>query len=314
MLAEAKREAERVVKEARDQQARLISDEEVYKQAERAAEEIIEDARETERQIRLGAEDYADEILSTLEVNLEKFLAAVRRGRDRLAGRRGRAGRGRLAASPDRVSSARAEGCRGRSDAQGVADDAPRLADALARAFEDDPGLSHLLPDASDRTRRLRLFFETELRGDRAAARARLDHRGAWSGRAVWAPPDGWRVPITATACARCPRWSGCSGGGCRWRSARGCAWRRRHPRNATPLVPGGHGRRPGVAGQGPRDGAHAARRSRALDAAGAPAYLESSTPAQPRALRAQRVRGHGRVQPPSGGPPLWQMWREPAA
>ena len=87
MLAEAKREAERMVKEAREQQERLISDEEVYKQAERAAEEIIEDARETERQIRLGAEDYADEILSTLEVNLQKFLAAVQRGRDRLAGR-----------------------------------------------------------------------------------------------------------------------------------------------------------------------------------------------------------------------------------
>jgi vacuolar-type H+-ATPase subunit H len=87
MLAEAKREAERVVKEARDQSERLISNEEVYKQAERAAEEIIEDARETERQIRLGAEDYADEILSTLEVNLEKFLSAVQRGRDRLAGR-----------------------------------------------------------------------------------------------------------------------------------------------------------------------------------------------------------------------------------
>src|SRR5690349_24440416 len=87
MLAEAKREAERVVKEARDQQSRLISDEEVYKQAERAAEEIVEDARETERAIRLGAEDYADEILSTLEVNLEKFLSAVQRGRDRLAGR-----------------------------------------------------------------------------------------------------------------------------------------------------------------------------------------------------------------------------------
>src|SRR5919107_891267 len=77
MLAEAKREAERVVKEARDQQSRLISDEEVYKQAERAAEEIIEDARETERQIRLGAEDYADEILSTLEggASRQTFLA-----------------------------------------------------------------------------------------------------------------------------------------------------------------------------------------------------------------------------------------------
>ena len=33
------------------------------------------------------AEDYADEILGTLEVNLSKFIAAVGRGRDRLAGR-----------------------------------------------------------------------------------------------------------------------------------------------------------------------------------------------------------------------------------
>src|SRR5665647_1552831 len=87
MLAEAKREAERIVKEARDQQARLVSDQEVVKQAENHAEDIIEEARSREREIRLGAEDYADDILNTLEVNLEKFLAAVQRGRDRLAGR-----------------------------------------------------------------------------------------------------------------------------------------------------------------------------------------------------------------------------------
>ena len=87
MLAEAKREAERIMKEARDRQDRLISDEEVTKQAERAAEDIIEDAHSREREIRLGAEDYADEILNTLEVNLSKFIAAVRRGRDRLAGK-----------------------------------------------------------------------------------------------------------------------------------------------------------------------------------------------------------------------------------
>jgi len=79
MLAEAKREAERTVKE--------VSDEEITKQAERAAEDIIEDARGREREIRLGAEDYADEILGTLEVNLTKFVAAVQRGRDRLAGK-----------------------------------------------------------------------------------------------------------------------------------------------------------------------------------------------------------------------------------
>ena len=87
MLAEAKREAERIVKEARERQDRLISQEEVTKAAERAAEDIIEDARAREREIRLGAEDYADEILNTLEVNLSKFIAAVQRGRERLQGK-----------------------------------------------------------------------------------------------------------------------------------------------------------------------------------------------------------------------------------
>ena len=87
MLAEAKREAERIVKEARERQEQLISEEEVTKQAERAAEDIIEDARAREREIRLGAEDYADEILNTLEVNLSKFIAAVQRGRERLQGK-----------------------------------------------------------------------------------------------------------------------------------------------------------------------------------------------------------------------------------
>jgi cell division septum initiation protein DivIVA len=87
MLAEAKREAERVVKEARERQARLVSEQEITKQAERAAEDIIEDARSREREIRLGAEDYADEILNTLEVNLTKFIGAVQRGRERLQGK-----------------------------------------------------------------------------------------------------------------------------------------------------------------------------------------------------------------------------------
>ena len=68
-------------------QMRATIPEEITKQAERAADEIVEEARGREREIRLGAEDYADEILNTLEVNLQKFLAAVQRGRDRLAGR-----------------------------------------------------------------------------------------------------------------------------------------------------------------------------------------------------------------------------------
>ena len=115
MLAEAKREAERIVKEARERQERLVGEEEITKQAERAAEDIVEDARAREREIRLGAEDYADEILNTLEVNLSKFIAAVQRGRERLQGkdepRRGqlatRASRPQESARDSSASSAR---------------------------------------------------------------------------------------------------------------------------------------------------------------------------------------------------------------
>ena len=56
-------------------------------QRERKAGALVEDARAREREIRLGAEDYADEILNTLEVNLSKFIAAVQRGRERLQGK-----------------------------------------------------------------------------------------------------------------------------------------------------------------------------------------------------------------------------------
>ena len=57
------------------------------KLAEKQATELLDDARMREREVRLGAEDYADEVLGTLEVNLEKFTAAVRRGRERLQGK-----------------------------------------------------------------------------------------------------------------------------------------------------------------------------------------------------------------------------------
>jgi cell division septum initiation protein DivIVA len=87
MLAEAKGEAERLLAEANEKAARLASEEDIVRLAEKQAKELVEEAREREREIRLGAEDYADEVLGNLEVNLEKFLAAVRRGRERLQGR-----------------------------------------------------------------------------------------------------------------------------------------------------------------------------------------------------------------------------------
>ena len=86
MLAEAKREAERIAAETREHQTQLVSQHELIRQAEHAAEEIIEDAHVREHEIRLGADDYADEILNALESNLAKFMAAIQRGRERLRG------------------------------------------------------------------------------------------------------------------------------------------------------------------------------------------------------------------------------------
>jgi len=87
MLNEAKRESERIGAEAREAATQQASEQEIVKLAEREAAQILEEARIREREVRLGAEDYADEVLSTLEVNLGKFLAAVQRGRERLQGR-----------------------------------------------------------------------------------------------------------------------------------------------------------------------------------------------------------------------------------
>ena len=74
MLAEAKREVDRMLGEAREQAAREASQTEIVRLAEQQAQEIVEDARRQARETRLEMEDWADGILSTLEVNLDRFL------------------------------------------------------------------------------------------------------------------------------------------------------------------------------------------------------------------------------------------------
>lgn len=87
MIEEAEKEATRIIEEAREKAEKMASETEVVKLAEKRANEMIEAAQAREREIRLGAEDYADEMLANLEVNLGKLLTAVQRGRDRLQGR-----------------------------------------------------------------------------------------------------------------------------------------------------------------------------------------------------------------------------------
>jgi vacuolar-type H+-ATPase subunit H len=86
MLDEARSESDRIIRSAQDEAEKITSEEEVLKRAEKQSTEIMEDARRREREIRLGAEDYADEVLANLEENLGKLLEAVQRGRTKLQG------------------------------------------------------------------------------------------------------------------------------------------------------------------------------------------------------------------------------------
>ena len=87
MLAEADREAARMLEEAREERARLLGKDEVAKAAEQRAGVLLDEARALDREIRLGAEDYANGILEHLDIYLGNFRAAVVRGRERLTGR-----------------------------------------------------------------------------------------------------------------------------------------------------------------------------------------------------------------------------------
>ena len=87
MLEEAEKEANRVLEEARARAEAMAAEQEIVKLAEQQAAEILDNARAREREVRLGAEDYADEMMANLEVNLGKLLTAVQRSRDRLQGK-----------------------------------------------------------------------------------------------------------------------------------------------------------------------------------------------------------------------------------
>jgi regulator of protease activity HflC (stomatin/prohibitin superfamily) len=77
-------EVDRLLAEAREQAVREASQTEIVKIAERQAQDIVDEARREAREARLEMEDWADSMLASLEVNLDRFLTAVRRGRERL--------------------------------------------------------------------------------------------------------------------------------------------------------------------------------------------------------------------------------------
>ena len=189
--------------------------------------------------------------------------------------------------------------------------DAEALSDVLARAFSDDPGFAHVLPDERDRTERLRIFFETELHSV-ALPRGLVWTTEELLGAAVWGAPDGWRVPLTASL-RDGPAMLRAFG-----RRLPLALWSRlrmdaKHPKRPPHWYLAVLGVAPEWQGRGL--GSLLMRPAfDEMDAARLPAYLETST------FRARTLYERhgfvvtGELNVPMGGPPIWLMWRDAEA
>ena len=74
LLAKARRDAEMMVEQAREEQLRLASHEAVVQRANEEAERIVQDASDDARRLRLEAEDYVDAKLAQIENHLQRIL------------------------------------------------------------------------------------------------------------------------------------------------------------------------------------------------------------------------------------------------
>ena len=187
-------------------------------------------------------------------------------------------------------------------------DDARPLGAALARAFADDPVMRWLLPAARARTDRLPRLFTLELLQFYLPKDEVYTTRDL-SGGALWAPPGGWRTPLTNLLRAA-PRLAWTLRGNVPTAVQCVSAIERLHPTEAhwyLAVV----GTEPGRRRQGIGSALLAPVLER-CDRDFVPAYLESSREDNLAFYRRLGFEALGAVDLPGGGPRVWPMWRDP--
>ncbi len=86
VVSEGRREADRLIAEAREEQLRMLSQHEVYLVAVAESEALRGETFDEVTRMRRETDDYIDSRLATFEITLHKTLSAVERGRDKLRG------------------------------------------------------------------------------------------------------------------------------------------------------------------------------------------------------------------------------------
>ena len=180
---------------------------------------------------------------------------------------------------------------------------------SLAKAFSDDPVMTHLIPaSASGRDARLAKLMSMEAKGA-------LKHESMWSSadgqaHAIWKPPGTWKVggvelvKQTPTAIAalrgRLPLALSVLTG-----------VEKKHPVDPPHWYLAVLGTEP--EGQGKGKGSAVMRPVLDLcDTEGVPAYLESSKEKNVPFYERHGFKVTEQIDLARGGPPIWLMWREP--
>ena len=84
IIAEAKREAENIVRRAEDRAKTLTAQQEVVKQAQQKAQEMVSAAQMKSREMRQMSQEFADKLLRSTEESLTKNLSEVKMTRQAL--------------------------------------------------------------------------------------------------------------------------------------------------------------------------------------------------------------------------------------
>jgi cell division septum initiation protein DivIVA len=87
VLEEGRAESDRIISAAHEERMRLVAETEVYAQAQLESARVVSEAHADAESMRKQVDEYVDAKLATFEITLNKTLAAVARGRDKLRGR-----------------------------------------------------------------------------------------------------------------------------------------------------------------------------------------------------------------------------------
>jgi GNAT superfamily N-acetyltransferase len=187
-----------------------------------------------------------------------------------------------------------------------TADDVPRLAQALARAFYEDPVFEWLFPDDAERLGRSERGFAFYLR------RVYLPHNECYTtddvvGGALWLPPDTWHLgPLGQLRLL--PGMLAALGGRLPQVLRAISTVESNHPHESHYYLPF-VGVEPSAQGRGIGTALMRPILDR-CDQQGIPAYLEATTPRNRACYLRQDFAVTEEFRFPKGGPPSWRMWR----